>query len=99
MLVPLDTWTRILEQVGNVHEAGQQLADARERAARAETENEFLRTQIADLKTTKPSTPRTTTTPEPSASNPAVPDTDETPSPTARTLRRARARASRWLSP
>jgi len=50
MVVPLDTWTRILEQVGNVHEAGQQLAEARERAARAETENRFLREQIDDLK-------------------------------------------------
>lgn len=50
MIVPLDTWTRVLEQLGNVHEAGQQLADARERAARAETENEFLREQLRDLK-------------------------------------------------
>ena len=31
VLVPLDQWNRILGQLGNIHEAGQQLADARER--------------------------------------------------------------------
>ena len=50
MLVPLDTWTRILEQIGNVHEAGQQLAAATERAAKAETEAAFLRERLAELR-------------------------------------------------
>jgi len=101
MLVPLDTWTRILEQIGHVHEAGQQLADARERAARAETENEFLRTQVADLKARKRSTPKEATRRVPAASESAEaePLSDSAPSPTARTVRRARERASRWLSP
>ncbi len=41
MLVPVDAWNRVLEQLGNLHEAGQALAEARERAGRAETEAEF----------------------------------------------------------
>lgn len=97
MLVPIDAWTRILEQVGHVHEAGQQLADARERAARAETENEFLREQLRDLKAQKRSPRR-----------PAAPATEPTPpDPTAAVvppagnarLRRIRVAASRWLEP
>lgn len=101
MLVPLDTWTRILEQIGNVHEAGQQLAEARERAARAETENEFLRAQLADLKAKKrsarpaedvsdPQPRRSPARPRPAASSQTR---------TARRVRQARERASRWLSP
>lgn len=50
MLVPLDAWERMLMQLGNLHEAGQQLADARERAAKAETEARFLRERVADLR-------------------------------------------------
>ena len=50
VLVPLDQWNRLLGQLGNIHEAGQQLADARERMARAETENEFLKERIRDLR-------------------------------------------------
>lgn len=50
VLVPLDQWNRLLNQLGNVHEAGQQLADARERMARAETENLFLKERIRDLR-------------------------------------------------
>lgn len=50
VLVPVDQWSRILGQLGNIHEAGQQLADARERMARAETENEFLKERIRDLR-------------------------------------------------
>jgi len=99
MLVPLDTWTRILEQIGHVHESGQQLADARERAARAETENEFLRTQVADLKARKRATPKVAAKPGPTANESAEPDSDSTRSPTSRTVKRARERASKWLSP
>jgi hypothetical protein len=97
MVVPLDTWTRILEQVGNVHEAGQQLADARERAARAETENRFLKEQLADFKTQRrpgrrPSAPAASTTDAPVAGRAAAtgPETRVT---------RVRRVASGWLSP
>ena len=51
LLVPLSAWQRMLEQLGHLHEAGQQLADARERAAKAETENGFLRERVRDLRT------------------------------------------------
>ncbi len=50
VLVPLDQWSRILNQLGNLHEAGQQLADARERAAKAETESEFLRERLKEMR-------------------------------------------------
>jgi hypothetical protein len=50
VLVPIDQWNRLLGQLGNIHEAGQQLADARERMARAETENEFLKERIRDMR-------------------------------------------------
>ena len=50
MLVPLDAWERMLIQLGNLHEAGQQLADAKERAAKAETETSFLRERIAEIR-------------------------------------------------
>lgn len=50
MLVPLDAWTKVLNQLGNLHEAGQQLAEARERAAKAETEAAFLRERLAELR-------------------------------------------------
>lgn len=50
LLVPVDAWNRMLTQLGNLHEAGRDLADARERAARAETEAEFLRDRVHDLR-------------------------------------------------
>lgn len=50
MLVPLDAWNRMLNQLGNLHEAGQQVAEARERAAKAETETRFLKERLADLR-------------------------------------------------
>ncbi len=51
MLVPVDAWNRVLDQLGNLHEAGQALAEARERAGRAETAAEFHaeRRQAAEL--------------------------------------------------
>jgi hypothetical protein len=52
MLVPIDAWDKMLLQLGNLHQAGQQLAEARERAARAETEAEFLRERLAELRAT-----------------------------------------------
>jgi hypothetical protein len=50
MLVPLDAWNRMLNQLGNLHEAGQQLAEARERAAKAETETLFLRERLREMR-------------------------------------------------
>ncbi|MCH7582212.1 MAG: hypothetical protein IIC72_06205 [Acidobacteria bacterium] len=50
MLVPLDAWNKILMQLGNLHEAGQQLAEARERAAKAETETTFLRERLTEMR-------------------------------------------------
>lgn len=50
MIIPLDAWNRMLNQLGNLHEAGQQLAEARERAAKAETESQFLKERLADLR-------------------------------------------------
>ncbi|MGD2103418.1 MAG: hypothetical protein PVG83_14395 [Acidimicrobiia bacterium] len=51
MLVPIDAWDKMLLQLGNLHQAGQQLAEARERAAKAETEAEFLKERLAELRT------------------------------------------------
>jgi hypothetical protein len=51
MLVPRDAWDRLMDQLGNLHDAGVQLAEARERAARAETEAGFLRERLGELRT------------------------------------------------
>ncbi|MGI9529685.1 MAG: hypothetical protein ACR2NG_08240 [Acidimicrobiia bacterium] len=51
MMVPVDAWNKMLAQLGNLHEAGQQLAEARERAAKAETEAVFLRERLAEMRT------------------------------------------------
>ena len=51
MLVPRDAWDKLMDQLGNLHQAGQMLAEARERAAKAETEASFLRERMADLRT------------------------------------------------
>ncbi|MGZ8785519.1 MAG: hypothetical protein ACXW1Y_08160 [Acidimicrobiia bacterium] len=53
VLVPIDAWNKMINQLGNLHEAGQQLAEARERAARAETEASFLRERLAELRRQK----------------------------------------------
>lgn len=50
MLVPRDAWDRLMDQLGNLHEAGLLLAEARERAAKAETETGFLRERLAELR-------------------------------------------------
>jgi hypothetical protein len=54
MIVPVDAWNKMLNQLGNLHEAGQQLAEARERAAKAETESKFLRQQLAEHRSAGP---------------------------------------------
>lgn len=50
MIVPIAAWDKMLMQLGNLHEAGQQLAEARERAAKAETEARFLRERLAEIR-------------------------------------------------
>ena len=72
MIVPIAAWDRMLMQLGNLHEAGQQLADARERAAKAETESMFLRERLAELREAM----------EPAPSQPEV--AGPAPSPTTR---------------
>jgi hypothetical protein len=39
-----------MDQLGNIHEAGLLLAEARERAAKAETEAEFLRERLGEIR-------------------------------------------------
>jgi hypothetical protein len=46
----VDAWNKMLAQLGNLHEAGQQLATARERAAKAETEADFLRERLSEMR-------------------------------------------------
>jgi hypothetical protein len=65
MIVPIDAWNKMLNQLGNLHEAGQQLAEARERAAKAETESKFLREQLAEGRTQSPEPEPDITEPEP----------------------------------
>lgn len=50
LVVPLSAWNRMIDQLGNLHEAGRELAEARERAARAETEAAFLRERLAEMR-------------------------------------------------
>jgi hypothetical protein len=67
MVVPIAAWDKMLMQLGNLHKAGQELAEARERAARAETEATFLRERLAELR-------QTNKTPEPQPVAAAVED-------------------------
>ncbi len=90
MLVPIDTWTRVLDQLANLHQAGQELAEARERAARAETEAAFLREQLATLRTTRRAPPRRRT-----ASAPARPAAT-TPGGARAAVARVRSRVNTW---
>lgn len=57
MLVPRDAWDKLLDQLGNLHEAGLLLAEARERAAKAETEAAFLRERLAEMRAERGSPP------------------------------------------
>ena len=101
VLVPLDTWTRVLDQLGNLHEAGRELAEARERAARAETQVEFLREQLAEAKPKPKRKPAAPNPPEPAASHDPAPDaTQVIDLRSGRRLRvtNARNRVGRWIS-
>ena len=57
LLVPIQAWENVLKQLGNLHEANQLMAESRERAAKAESEAEFLREKLKntrdELETTK----------------------------------------------
>ncbi|NNC75681.1 MAG: hypothetical protein HKN93_09250 [Acidimicrobiia bacterium] len=75
MIVPRDAWDRMLDQLGNLHEAGQQLAEARERAVKAETEAGFLKERLTDLREQlerrQPATPAASGTPAQTVPAPA----------------------------
>jgi hypothetical protein len=75
MIVPIDAWNKILNQLGNLHEAGQQLAEAKERAAKAETEAVFLRDRLAELRVES----QTVAVAEPKVEETATPAPIETP--------------------
>lgn len=49
LLVPSDAWEKTLVQLGDLHQADRELAEARERAAKAETERDFLRERLREL--------------------------------------------------
>ncbi len=75
-LVPLDAWNKMLLQLGNLHEAGQQLAEASARAAKAETEAAFLKERLAEMREELARSREGEATPPPqSASAPPVPGT------------------------
>ncbi|NNF69048.1 MAG: hypothetical protein HKN01_04695 [Acidimicrobiia bacterium] len=74
MIVPRDAWDRMLDQLGNLHEAGQQLADARERAVKAETEAGFLRERLSELRDQLEQG-----TPSPAPASPAMPSVPSAP--------------------
>ena len=50
MLVPISAWKKVLYQLGNLHEADKLMAEARERAAKAEAESEFLREKLKNTR-------------------------------------------------
>ncbi len=75
VLVPIDAWNRMINQLGNLHEAGQQLAEARERAARAETEAVFLRERLSELRSQADEPTETVVAPEPPPAPTPVPKT------------------------
>lgn len=76
MIVPVDAWNKMLNQLGNLHEAGQQLAEARERAAKAETEAQFLRERLAELRQTTGSSPSAEIPPPGGEASPTKPMTE-----------------------
>ena len=65
MLVPRHAWDKVMDQLGNLHQAGQMLAEARERAARAETEAAFLRERLTEMRRERDLLRRRPPVPEP----------------------------------
>ncbi len=49
VFVPSESWTGMLDQLGNLYELAKSLSEVRERAAKAEAEGEFLRSRAAEL--------------------------------------------------
>ena len=74
MLVPRDAWDRLLAQLTHLHETGQQLAEARERAARAETEAAFLRERLAEMRTERDEARSALRPPDPAAPGTGSPE-------------------------
>jgi uncharacterized membrane protein len=73
LLVPRDAWDQMLAQLGNLHQAGRELAEARERAAKAETEAAFLRERLTELRASSGSGGETAApTAEPDRPDPAA---------------------------
>ncbi len=101
MMVPVDAWNKMLSQLGNLHEAGQQLAEARERAAKAETEAAFLRSRLAELRSEQSEAPRSEA-PGSEAPSPGAQRSAETPPSEAATPRQTmtywRLIRSTWAS-
>ncbi len=75
MLVPRDAWDRLMDQLGNLHEAGMNLAEARERAAKAETEATFLRERLTEMRSERDELKE--------QARPTQPDARSAPSPTS----------------
>ena len=50
LIVPLEAWQTVVNQLGNLHEANQLMAEARERAAKSEAEAEFLREKLKNTR-------------------------------------------------
>ena len=50
LIVPLEAWQTVLNQLGNLHEANQLMAEARERAAKSEAEAECLREKLKNTR-------------------------------------------------
>jgi len=50
LIVPLEAWQTVLNQLGNLHEANQLMAEARERATKSEAEAEFLREKLKNTR-------------------------------------------------
>ncbi len=96
VLVPVDTWTRVLDQLSNLHQAGQDLAEARERAARAETESVFLREQLAELRSRQRPESRAKPKPADEAASPESPS--EPAEPRSQSARGRVLDARRWMS-
>ena len=49
MPIPKDAWNKMIEQLGNLFEAGRALATEAAARAKAETEVQFLRERVSDL--------------------------------------------------
>ena len=82
MIVPIDAWNKMLSQLGNLHEAGQQLAEARERAAKAETEAAFLRARLAEIRSEDSEGQTGTPTPTEPPKRPVEPEPEAQPAAT-----------------